>query len=500
MNEPVLEMKNISKSFNGVPVLTDVDFCLRHKEIVALMGGNGAGKSTLMKILNGVYQADDGEILLNGEKVHIDSVIDANRHGIGMIFQEFSLVSTLTVAENIFLAHEPKKKSGLVDNALCIEKSKSILSGLGVDIDPTTRVEELSVGYRQIVEIAKALSHNVKILVMDEPTSALTNRETENLFEVVRKLVNMDIAIIFISHRIKEIYQICDRITVLRDGHVVVSDSKDNIPIDTIVNYIVGSESSKRYAWVPREFALDDTPILTVNNMSTEDKKVKDVSFSLHHSEILGIAGLMGSGRSETVLSLFGLEKVVGGSILVNGKPVRIDSPSDAINLGIALVPESRRVQGLVIDHSVQDNILITVLNEIQKIGWINDGQGTLIVEDAINKLRIKTESAKKAVNLLSGGNQQKVVLAKWLATKPAVLLLDEPTIGVDIGAKTEILHEIRYLSDNGCSIVFISSELNELLAVSDRILVLKDGVSIREVNRADLKGEEDLQRAVQGY
>lgn len=499
MTKPLLEMKGIKKSFNGVSVLKDVDFQVNRREVVALMGGNGAGKSTLMKILNGVYQADEGEIFLDGEKVEIRNVLDAGKHGIGMIYQEFSLISTLTVAENIFLAHEPRKRNMLLDNRACVEKAKEILDGLGIEIDPRKKVEELSVGYRQIVEIAKALSKNVKILVMDEPTSALTEHETETLFGIVRNLLKMDISVIFISHRMKEIYQICDRITVLRDGKIVISDEASKIPMDHIVSYIVGSAMDKKFEWIPRSYSMEATPALEVRNL-TYRERVRDVSFSLYPSEILGIAGLMGSGRTETLLSVFGLLKPDAGVILVNGQECRIQAPEDAMKQGIALIPESRRAQGLVMDHSVKENVLITVLDKIRKYGFLKERQGEAIVEEQIRNLDIKTDHMKKNVCLLSGGNQQKVVISKWLANKSTILMLDEPTAGVDIGAKTEIIYRMRELADQGCAVIFVSSELNELLAVSDRILVLKDGKKIQEIMRKDIEGEEVLQRAIQGY
>lgn len=499
MTQPLLEMKGIGKSFNGVSVLKNVNFTVDHQDIVALMGGNGAGKSTLMKILNGVYHADQGEIFIEGQKVDIKNVLDARRYGIGMIYQEFSLVSTLTVAENIFLTQEPRKKSGLLDNERIVKKAKEILDSLGIDIDPRQKVEALSVGYRQIVEIAKALSGHIKILVMDEPTSALTEKETNILFGIVRKLTKMNISIIFISHRMKEIYQLCHKITVLRDGKVVISDEADKIPMDSIVSYIVGTAMDKKFEWVPRDYSMDTVPALEVRNLNYKNL-VKDVSFCVYHSEILGIAGLMGSGRTETLTSIFGLQKPDSGGILVDGEKCNLNSPKDAIHRGIALIPESRRVQGLVMDHSVKENVLITVLDKIKKNAFLRESQGKRLVQEQIENLDIKTDGMKKQVCLLSGGNQQKVVIAKWLVNKSRILMLDEPTIGVDIGAKTEIIYRMRELADQGCAVIFVSSELNELLAVSDRILVFKDGEKIREIMRKDIEGEEVLQRAIQGY
>lgn len=499
MEQFLLEMKGINKSFNGIPILKDVDFCVKRNEIIALMGGNGAGKSTLMKILTGVYQADSGEVFVNGEKAEIHNVLDSRKFGIGMIYQEFSLISTLTVAENIFLTHEPRKKTGFLDNKRCVQESKRLLEQLGVEIDPTIRIEELSVGYRQIVEIAKALSQNVRLLIMDEPTSALTEKETEILFGIMRNLIKMDISIVFISHRMKEIYQICDRITVLRDGKIVVSDNAQSIPMDKIVSYIVGNTMSKKFEWIPRTYDTNIQPALEVRHLCYKDV-VTDVNLKVFRSEILGVAGLMGSGRTETLLSIFGLLHRDAGEIYVNGKKINAHSPRDAILNGMALIPESRRVQGLVLNHSVKENVIVTILDNLRRFLFINEKEANSVVKDQVNSLAIKTDSIKKQIGLLSGGNQQKVVIAKWLANNSNILLMDEPTIGVDIGAKTEIIYRIRELADKGCAIVFVSSELNELLAVADRIIVLKDGKVIKEMNRKNIDNEEVLQRAIQGY
>ena len=495
----VLEMKNICKSFSGIQVLEQVNFEVYENEIVALMGGNGAGKSTLMKILNGVYRSDSGEICLDGETIAIDGVLDARSHGIAMIYQEFSLISTLTVAQNIFLTREPRNKLGLVDNKLCIQKSQEILNTLGIDINPKAKVEDLSVGCRQIVEIAKALSTNVRILVMDEPTSALTEHETDILFGIIRRLVKTGISVIFISHRLKEIYQLCDRITVLRDGKIVLDDACTNIEMNQVIQYIVGSDMNKKFEWIPRTYPIDQPPVLEVANLKYKNR-VKDISFALHPSEILVIAGLMGSGRSETLLSIFGLLKPDAGEILVDGKPCVIRTPSDAIAKGIALVPESRRVQGLVVEHSVKENVIITILDRIKKGILLSEKEANRRVKDQISLLNIKTDGIHKKVRLLSGGNQQKVVISKWLANQSRILMLDEPTVGVDIGAKTEIIHIIRQLADEGHSILIVSSELNELLAIADRILIFKDGLVINEMMRKEITSEEVLQHAIQGY
>ena len=491
-------MKNICKSFNGIPVLKHVDYAVNEGEVVALMGGNGAGKSTLMKILNGVYKVDQGEIFMAGKKVSIQGVLDARNQGIGMIFQEFSLISTLTVAENIYLTHEPKKKSGFVDNQKCVKDAGIILNRLGIDIDPKEKVENLSVGFRQIVEIAKALSFDIKILVMDEPTSALTERETVVLFEIVRNLLKAGISVVFISHRLKEIYQLCDRITVLRDGVIVLDDECGKVPMSSIVQYIVGSEMNKKFEWIPRSYSLAGTPVLEVRNLKCKNK-VKDISLKLYKSEILGIAGLMGSGRSETLQAIFGLIQPEHGEIYIKGEKCEIRKPMDAINRQIGLVPEARRVQGLVTLHSLKENVIVTILGKLRKFLFLSEKEADRVVKEQIRLLNIKTDGIHKKIQLLSGGNQQKVVISKWLVNKSSILLMDEPTVGVDIGAKTEIIHIIRKLADEGNSVLIVSSELNELLAVADRILVFKDGRVIDEMRREEIANEEVLQHAIQG-
>ncbi|SFC39892.1 monosaccharide ABC transporter ATP-binding protein, CUT2 family [Bacillus sp. OV322] len=499
MNQPILEMMNISKAFNGITVLDNVDFTLRKGEVHALMGGNGAGKSTLMKILTGIYTADSGEILIEGKRVSINSIDDANKNNISMIFQEFSLIPTLTVAQNIFLTREKRTSFGLLNDKESEKKTEALLKELGVDIKPSDIVQELGVGYWQMTEIAKALSQEAKILVMDEPTSSLTKTETVVLFDFINKLKAKGYSIIYISHRMDEIFQICDRITILRDGRYITTETCSETDLDTVIQHIVGREFDKAFEWQERPYLTDVPPIFEVKNLNAGDK-LQDINLAIQPGEIVGIAGLMGSGRTELVRSLFGIDPIDSGEIYVDGKKRPIKSAGDAIKAGIALIPEDRRMQGLVLQHSVKDNMILPILSKVKRGLFIDNKKSNEISNQLVQKLNIKTDNIFKTSGLLSGGNQQKIVLAKWLANDPTVLLLDEPTIGVDIGAKTEIIDVIRELAESGKAILVVSSELPELLAMSDRVVVMHEGKIKKEIKRKEIKSEEDLEYAIQGF
>ena len=490
-------MSGIKKAFNGIPVLHGVDFELAKGEVHALIGGNGAGKSTLMKILEGVYSADSGTIEVDGRPVQIKSPDDARRNGIAMIFQEFSLVPTLSVAQNIFLAREPRSHVGLLNDKEAEDRTRQLFNQLGVNIDPRTPMADLPTGYWQLTEIAKALSINARVLIMDEPTSSLTATETEALFALIDRLQRQGISIIYISHRMEEIFRVADRVTVLRDGRVVITEAVPRLTMERVIEQIVGRRMEQAFAWKERRVDRSGTPLLEVSNLSS-GRRVRNVSFTLYPGEILGLAGLMGSGRTELARALFGIDKISSGTVKVRGKPVSIHSPDDALAAGICLVPEDRRLQGLVLDHTVKDNLLLPLLGRIQQGGMINDQRGNRLVESFVKSLRVKTDSIYKQVRLLSGGNQQKVVIAKWLAYEPDILIMDEPTAGIDIGAKTEILDVIRGLADGGKGVIVISSELTELLAVSDRVVVLRNGVSRRQLMRQEIETEEMLHHVVQ--
>jgi len=499
MKQNVLRMKNISKSFNGIGVLHSVDFELQAGEIHALMGGNGAGKSTLMKILTGVYQLDEGEIYIDYKPVQINSTQQANEHGISMIFQEFSLVPTLTVAENVYLNKEPKTKLGLIDQQQIREKTKEILQDLQIDIDPDTEVSQLGVGYWQITEIAKALTVETKILIMDEPTSSLSKNETELLFQLMNRLKAKGIAIIYISHRMDEIFQVCDRVTVLRDGSNRLTNKIAELEMDQLIEHIVGNRVGDAFQWVERTYDHNAMPLFEVKNLSIGNK-VKNVSFTIKPGEIVGLAGLMGSGRTELARGLFGLDPYQQGEIYVRGQRKDYKSPQQAIEAGVALVPEDRRTQGLILEHSIRENISLSILQSLTKGLFINTKQSNEIATEYVNKLAIKTDSINKLSGLLSGGNQQKIVIAKWLATNPNILILDEPTIGVDINAKIEIVKIIREFANLDKAVLVISSELVELLAVSDRILIMQKGEITAQHDRKNITSEEELEHAIQSF
>ncbi|MFF1415343.1 sugar ABC transporter ATP-binding protein [Streptomyces sp. NPDC058289] len=496
--EFAVQMRGISKAFSGVPILTDVDFDVHRGEVHALAGGNGAGKSTLMKILQGVHSLDAGEILISGRKVDLRSIHDAKAHGIGMVFQEFSLVPTLTVAQNIFLGREPTGAGGLIDDREAVRRSREIFTEMGVDIDPRAELAGIGTAYWQLTEIAKALAQDARVIIMDEPTAALAKHETETLFELIRRLQARGISIVYISHRMDEVYRIADRITVLRDGRKVITSPLALLTTEDIIEEMIGRRLEGAMHWQERRVDRSGTPLLEARNLKA-GSRVQDISFKLYPGEIVGLAGLMGSGRTELAQCLFGIDPVEDGELLLRGRRTRIRDPRAAVSAGLALIPEDRRVQGLVLDHSVRDNLLLPLLSELRRGPLVNDRAGTELADLLIGKMGIKVASAAKPVRLLSGGNQQKVVIAKWLGTGPDVVIMDEPTAGVDIGTKTEIIAMIRQLADEGKAFLLISSELPELLAVSDRVLVLRDGTVDQELDRRDIPDEGTLQLAIQG-
>ncbi len=498
MTDFAVRMRGITKSFSGNQVLHGVDFDLARGEVHALIGGNGAGKSTLMKILQGVYTPDAGSVEVDGRPVEIRSPHDARALGIGMIFQEFSLIPTLTVAQNVFLGNEPRGIGGLIDDREAVRRADALFAQMEESIDPRALVGDLPTGYWQLTEIAKALAQDARVLIMDEPTSTLTAGETESLFALVRRLQASGISIIYISHRMDEIFAITDRMTVMRDGRMILTEPTASLTMDRVIDAIVGQSMEQAFEWHERAVDRSGMPILSVRGLSAGGR-IHDISFDLFPGEILGIAGLMGSGRTELARAIFGIDDADAGDIAIRGKAVAVSGPGEAIAAGIALVPEDRRVEGLVLDHSVRDNLLLPLLERISRGGLVDDRRGDLIADRYVGGLRIKTASLDTTVRLLSGGNQQKVVLGKWLATEPDILIMDEPTAGVDIRAKTEILGVIRELADTGKGVIVISSEPAELLAVSDRLLVLRDGRLARQIDRREITTEEDLHRAVQG-
>jgi ribose transport system ATP-binding protein len=493
-----VEMRGISKAFDGVSVLNDVSLRVRRGEVHALAGGNGAGKSTLMKILQGVYSADEGEILVDGKPVDIRSIHEARAAGIGMVFQEFSLVPSLSVAQNIFLTTEPRGRGGLLNDREAVEKARSVFTDMGVSVDPRAHVSELGTAYWQLTEIAKALAQDARVLIMDEPTASLARHETEALFGLVDRLKGRGISIIYISHRMDEVYRIADRITILRDGRRLFSKTLADVTPEQIVEGIVGKKIEGQMEYRARQQRLEGEVLLEARHLDA-GPRVRDVSFTLHAGEILGLAGLMGSGRTELARVLFGIDKLQGGEVLLRGRRLRLTGPRAAISSGVALIPEDRREQGLVLDHSVRENLLLPLLHRVRRGPLLNSRAGRQLASSLIQRFAVKVANPSKPVRLLSGGNQQKVVLAKWLGTDPEVLILDEPTAGVDIGTKSEILDMVRALADEGKGVILISSEYPELLAVSDRVLLLRDGSVVDELQRSEIADEESLQLAVQG-
>jgi len=497
MSESVaVEMRGISKSFGPIRVLENIDFSVHQGEIHALAGGNGAGKSTLMKILEGVYTPDTGELRIADAPVQLHSSQEARTHGIAMVFQEFSLIPTLTIAQNVFLTREPRTRCGFVDDHACVQLTRDLFTQMGVEIDPRASLVGLSPVYWQLTEIAKALSQNAQVLILDEPTASLATREVDVLFALLRRLKACGVSIIYISHRMDELFAIADRITVLRDGRRILTGNTPDLSLPVVIDHMIGR--SVTLQWEPRQVERTGTPLLSVQNLHAGNR-VRGVTFDLYAGEILGLAGLLGSGLAELARTLYGIDRMHEGQISIKGHAVRIRTPRDALAGGIALVPEDRRIQGLVLAHAVRENLLLPLLGQLNNSGFINEAKGDKRSTALVARLDIRLHSTTDPVQQLSGGNQQKVVLAKWLGIEPQILLMDEPTVGVDIGTKAEIVRRTRELANEGKGILFISSELSELLAVSDRILIFKDGCIAREMNRLDLVTEEALHLAVQG-
>jgi ribose transport system ATP-binding protein len=492
MSGTILEMKGICKSFPGVKALQDVDFDLRAGEVHALVGENGAGKSTLMKILSGVYRPDAGEIRLHSKVVSITSPLVAQAHGISIIHQERRLFPALSAAENVFAGRLPRTSAGLVDWERLNRQAKEYLDLLGFQPDVRTPVGELSVANQQLVEIAKALSMNPKIIIMDEPTAPLTDSETEQLFAIIRQLKARHVAVVYISHRLDELRQICDRVTILRDGRRVGHHLVAEVSNSEIVQAMVGREIVERF---PKVVAPRGPLVLRVKDLS-QKKRLKNISFEIHRGEMVGLAGLVGAGRTELARCLFGVDPFDQGEIEVAGEPRRIRSIQDALKAGIALAVEDRKRQGLVLSMSVRHNVTLASLEKISRLGWLRLGAEQEIVQKQVRDLAVKTPHIDQLVGNLSGGNQQKVVLAKWLAKQFDVLILDEPTIGIDVGSRVELYELINDLAKSGVGILLISSDLPEVLGMSDRILVMREGSLVADLERGEATQELIMQYA----
>ncbi len=493
---PLLEMRGISKAFPGVVALRDVDFDLRAGEVHVLVGENGAGKSTLIKILSGVHQADRGTILLHGREVRFSSPRDARSQGISTVYQEFNLVPQLSVDENIYLGQEPQGGwLGWVDRGRRLRDAAELLRSLEIAIAPQERVRALGVAEQQLVEIAKALSRDARIIVMDEPTATLTTHEIHRLFGAIRTLTARGVGVIYISHRLQELTEVGDRVTVLRDGQRVGTADVGAVSADEIVRMVVGREVREKY---PKAAVPQGEEILRVEGLTRRDV-LHGISFSLRRGEILGIAGLVGAGRTELALALFGAAPPDAGTVLIKGEPVRVRSPRDAIRAGVALLPEDRKRHGLILVQTVDTNITLPVIPRMERWGLLDFGRMHALARRFAAVLRIVTPSLARQVVYLSGGNQQKVVLAKWLATRSEIVIFDEPTRGIDVGAKIEVYQLMNELVRQGAGVLMISSELPEVLAISDRILVMRQGRVTGEFLRHEATAEKVMAAALAG-
>lgn len=491
----ILSMEHINKSFPGVHALSDVSFSLRRGEVHGLLGENGAGKSTLMKILSGAYHPDDGTVRLDGQSVNISNPIEAQHLGITTIYQEFTLVPSLTIAENVFMGREPGR-AGTVNWSRLYHETQLLITRLGIDLTPMRLVRDLSVAEQQMVEIARALSMDSSIIIMDEPTSALSEYEVQQMIRIVRELKDQGISIIFITHHLEEAFEICDRVTVLRDGQNVDTKAISDITLDDVIRMMVGRSMSELFRRTPKQIL--DRVVLSVqhlnrlgNSRDPNATVLNDISFDVHEGEILGIAGLVGAGRTELARAIFGADSFDSGSVEIEGQFVQIQSPQDAIKQGIGLVPEDRKQQALFLALAVRTNLSMTILNKLTTFGGyikVNDERN--LVQRYRDALSIRMATPEQRIRNLSGGNQQKVVIARWLALQPKILIVDEPTRGIDVAAKSEVHQLLDELASSGISIVMISSELSEVLSMSDRIITLRQGRITGEFMRADANEE----------
>ena len=487
----LLEMKGIGKTFPGVKALEGVNLTVREGQVHALLGENGAGKSTLIKILSGAYSKDEGEILFDGKPVEIKGPQDAQALGISTIYQEFNLAANLSITENIFLGHLPRK-GPLVDWAAARAKSQEILDSLGVKLAVDTPTSELSVAEQQLVEIAKALNRKTRVLIMDEPSAVLGEKDLENLFRVVRTLQAQGIGIIYISHRLKEIFELADEVTVLKDGRYVATRQVADVDMDDLVRLMIGRDLQDVY---PKRTTQPGEVLLEVKNVS-RTKLVHDISFQLRAGEIVGFAGITGSGRTEVARAIFGADPCVG-EMEIFGKPYKARSPEDAIHHGVALVTEDRKRQGLLLKQNVTINTTVSGLKRLCRFGLIRLGEEVKLVKQMIQQLSIKTPGPNFMVVNMSGGNQQKVILARWLSVGTRIFIMDEPTRGIDVGSKSEIYQVMAELAAKGVGIIMISSELPEILGMSDRVMVMRQGTIVKELSRAEASEEAIMYYAV---
>ena len=492
----LLECKGIGKSFPGVRALDGVNLSLQKGQVLSLIGENGAGKSTLMKILAGVQPPDEGEIFLDGKTIEIESTRAALDLGISLIHQELNLATNLSVGANVFLGREPLR-GGLIDESTIRRESAKYLEMVGLEVSPDTLVGDLTIGRQQMVEIAKALSVNARVLIMDEPTSSLSQSEAESLFVVIKDLRARGVSVIYISHRLGEVKELSDHVTVMRDGENAGELRREEVTHAAMVRLMVGRDLSEYYERKDRE---KGEVALEIRNLRTPAHPKHELNFAVKSGEIVGVAGLVGAGRTEMLETLFGVTPALGGSTQVSGSDLRLDSPISAIAAGIALAPEDRKKQGLVIDMTVRENLsLATLRRDQRKAGFLDFSKEDKIAKEMIQAMRVKTPNEDQIIRYLSGGNQQKVVLGKWLAMKPKILLLDEPTRGIDVGAKSEIYALMEDLAESGVAILFVSSEMEEILGMADRALVMHEGRITGELSRSELTEENIMHLATGG-
>ena len=497
MAETILSIKNVTKRFPGVVALKDVSFDVNKGEIHALVGENGAGKSTLIKILSGVNSLEEGELYLRGEKVKFARPVEAIEKGISVVHQEIKLVNTLSVAENIFIGRPTLNKMGMLDRKELNRKARELLDSIGADIISEKEiVRRLSIAEQQMVEICKALSYNSEVIIMDEPSATLTTKELTLLFQILKRLKTMGITVIYISHRLEEIFEIADRVTVLRDGQHIFTGNVADVDRKKLISMMVGRELENEY---PKELFIRGEPILEVKNLNRPGV-LKDISFTLHKGEVLGFSGLVGSGRTELARTIFGADynKHITGEVVIKGEKVAIKRVQDATKRGIALIPEDRKAQGLVLGMSVKENVSMANIKRVKTKGFLSKGKERELAKDYIKALRIVTPDENRQVRNLSGGNQQKVVIAKWLAADSEIMILDEPTRGVDVGAKAEIYKLLNTFIKDGKAVIMISSDMPEIIGMCDRVLVFREGSIVGEFSRDEVTQEKILDKAIQ--
>lgn len=490
-----IKMENIWKSFGTNSVLEGVDVDIKPGTVHALMGENGAGKSTLMNILTGLHKKDKGKIFVDGKEINYTNINESEDDGIYFIHQEINDYPEMTVLQNIFVANEITTKLGFLDNQKMKEKAESVFKTLGIDISLDSKIKDLSVGQRQLIEIAKVLMKDAKFIVMDEPSASLMTEEIERLFKIIKDLKAKGVTVVYISHRMEEIFEICDYITVMRDGKSVDTKVVSESNYDEVVRKMVGREITDYYPEKTNE--IKDT-IFEAKNLESNGV-FKNINFHVKEGEILGFSGLMGSGRTEIMRAVFGLDPLDGGEIILKGEKLNIKGPKDSISKGIGFITEDRKDEGLILDESINDNIILPVISQFAKNHIINDSEVHDLVDMLVNRLKIKSESRNDPASSLSGGNQQKVVLAKWITISPQVLILDEPTRGVDVGAKREIYTLINELAEKGVAIIVVSSDLPELLGISDRIMVVHEGKITGELSREEATQEKIMTYATGG-